>query len=123
MISNSSCKQLDLSAEELWRISEYRWVFSYGEMLLYFLDLTLTGSEFHRVCSATEKALVPMFVLTLGMKGSIVIVSSHTPVHLACLSDNTNIIINAFVHVLVHGEAPSPPGACNNSSIPGRSTC
>ena len=40
----------------------------YGEMLLYFKDLILTGSEFHRVGAAIEKALVPIFVLTLGMK-------------------------------------------------------
>ena len=30
-------------------------------------DLTLTGSEFHRVGAATEKACVPAFVLTRGM--------------------------------------------------------
>ena len=30
-------------------------------------DLTLTGSEFHRVGAATEKASVPAFVLTRGM--------------------------------------------------------
>ena len=29
-------------------------------------DLTLTGSEFHKVGAATEKARVPAFVLTLG---------------------------------------------------------
>ena len=40
-------------------------------MLLYFLDLTLTGSEFHRVGAATEKALVPTFVLTLGTKSRL----------------------------------------------------
>ena len=34
-------------------------------------DLTLTGSEFHRVGAATEKALVPTFVLTLGTKTRI----------------------------------------------------
>ena len=34
-------------------------------MLLY---LTLTGSEFHRVGAATEKGLVPTFVLILGTK-------------------------------------------------------
>ena len=31
-------------------------------------DLTLTGSEFHRVGAAIEQALVPTFVLTLGTK-------------------------------------------------------
>ena len=30
-------------------------------------DLTLTGSEFHRVGAAAEKARVPAFVLTRGM--------------------------------------------------------
>ena len=34
-------------------------------------DLTLTGSEFHRVGAATEKALVPTFVLTLGTKSRL----------------------------------------------------
>ena len=29
-------------------------------------DFTLSGSEFHRVGAATEKARVPAFVLTLG---------------------------------------------------------
>ena len=33
-------------------------------------DFTLTGSEFHRVSAATEKALVPTFVVTLGTKSS-----------------------------------------------------
>ena len=33
--------------------------------------LTLTGSEFHRVSAATEKALVPTFVLTLGTKSRL----------------------------------------------------
>ena len=36
-------------------------------MFLYFLH-TLTGSEFHRVGAATEKALVPTSVLILGTK-------------------------------------------------------
>ena len=36
-------------------------------MELYFLLIfTLSGSEFHRVGAATEKARVPAFVLTLG---------------------------------------------------------
>ena len=34
-------------------------------------DLTLTGSELHRVSAATEKALVLTFVLTLGTKGRL----------------------------------------------------
>ena len=34
-------------------------------------DLTLTGNEFHRVGAATEKALVPTFVLTLGIKSRL----------------------------------------------------
>ena len=33
-----------------------------------YISITLTGSEFHRVSAATEKALVPTFVLTLGTK-------------------------------------------------------
>ena len=40
----------------------------YGEMVLY---LTLTESEFHRVSAATEKDLVPTFVLTLGTKSRL----------------------------------------------------
>ena len=40
-------------------------------MLLFHTDLTLTGSEFHRVGAATEKALVPTFVLTLGTKSRL----------------------------------------------------
>ena len=35
------------------------------------LDLTLTVIEFHRVGAATEKALVPTFVLTLGTKSRL----------------------------------------------------
>ena len=38
-------------------------------MLLHFPDLTLTGSS--RVGAATEKALVPTFVLTLGTKSTL----------------------------------------------------
>ena len=34
-------------------------------------DLNLTGSEFHGVGAATEKALVPTFVLTLGTKSCL----------------------------------------------------
>ena len=39
-------------------------------MFIYIFptDLPLTGSEFHKVGAATEKALVPTFVLTLGTK-------------------------------------------------------
>ena len=37
-------------------------------MLIYLHNLTLTGNEFHKVGAATEKALVPMFVLILGIK-------------------------------------------------------
>lgn len=33
-----------------------------------FTDLTLTGSEFQRVATEAEKALVLMFVSTLGTK-------------------------------------------------------
>ena len=40
-------------------------------MLFDFLDLTLTGSEFHRVVAATEKDLVPTFILTLGTKSRL----------------------------------------------------
>ena len=36
--------------------------------VIFPTDVTLTGSEFHRVGAATEKALVPKFVLTLGTK-------------------------------------------------------
>ena len=39
------------------------------ETIIFLLpsDLTLTGSEFHRVGAATEKARVPAFVLTRRM--------------------------------------------------------
>ena len=40
-------------------------------MLLFPVDLTLIGSEFYRVSAATEKALVPTFVFTLGIKGGL----------------------------------------------------
>ena len=53
-----------------WRISGFKPVVN-DKMLLYFLDLTLTGSEFHRVAAATEKAIVPTFVLTLGTKSRL----------------------------------------------------
>ena len=33
--------------------------------------LTLTGSEFHRVDATTEKALVPLYVITLGTKSRL----------------------------------------------------
>ena len=47
-------------------------VFSLRRNVVIFpTDLTLTGSEFHRVGAATEKALVLTFVLTLGMKGRL----------------------------------------------------
>ena len=32
-------------------------------------DLMITASEFHKVGAATKKALIPMFVSTLGTKG------------------------------------------------------
>ena len=35
------------------------------------MDFMLTGSEFHRIGAATEKDLVPTFVLTLGMKSTL----------------------------------------------------
>ena len=38
---------------------------------LHVTDLTQTGSEYDRVGAATEKALVPTFVLTLGTKGRL----------------------------------------------------
>ena len=40
-------------------------------MLPTDLKLTLSWSEFHRVGAATEKALVPTFVLTLGTKSKL----------------------------------------------------
>ena len=47
-----------------WGIS--KWVVSLRRNVVP-TDLTLTGSEFHRVGAATEKALVPAFVC-LGTK-------------------------------------------------------
>ena len=40
-------------------------------VLIFPTDLTLTGSEFHRVGAATEKALVPSFFLTHGTKSGL----------------------------------------------------
>ena len=40
-------------------------------MCSVYTDLTLKGSEFHRVGAATQKALVPTFVLTLGTKSRL----------------------------------------------------
>ena len=40
-------------------------------VVIFPTDLTLTGSEFHRVGAATEKALVPTFVSTLGTKSRL----------------------------------------------------
>ena len=37
----------------------------------YISDFSLTGSEFHRVGAATEKGLVPTFVLILGIKNRL----------------------------------------------------
>ena len=39
--------------------------------VIFPTDLTPTGSEFHRVGAATEKALVPTFILTLGTKSRL----------------------------------------------------
>ena len=38
---------------------------------IYPADLTIIGSEFHRVGASTEKALVPVFVLTPGTKSRL----------------------------------------------------
>ena len=40
-------------------------------IVIFLTDLTLTGSESHRVGGATEKALVPTFLLTLGTKSQL----------------------------------------------------
>ena len=40
-------------------------------MLYFLLSLTLTGSEFHRVGAANEKAQAPTFILTLGTKSRL----------------------------------------------------
>ena len=55
---------------ELGRINKFnRWVFNLRlNVAIFPKDSTLTGSGFHRVSAATEKALVPTFVLTLGTK-------------------------------------------------------
>ena len=41
-----------------------------GEIMLFPTELMLTGIEFQRVGAATEKALVQIFVSTLGIKSS-----------------------------------------------------
>ena len=40
-------------------------------VVIFPTDLTLTGSEFHRVGAATEQAVVPTFVLTLRTKSRL----------------------------------------------------
>ena len=40
-------------------------------VVIFPTDLTLTGSEFHRVGAATQKAVVPTFVLALGTKSRL----------------------------------------------------
>ena len=40
-------------------------------VVIFPTDLTLTGSEFHRVGAATEQALVPAFALKLGTKSRL----------------------------------------------------
>ena len=48
------------------------WDFSLLRNVVIFpTDLTLTGSEFHGVGATTKKALVPTFVLKLGMKSRL----------------------------------------------------
>ena len=47
--------------------------FKGGNFIMIFpTDLTLTGSEFHRVIAATDKTLVPTFVLTMGTKRRLI---------------------------------------------------
>ena len=38
---------------------------------MFAVDLTLMRSEFHRIGAATEKALVPTFVLTRGTENGL----------------------------------------------------
>ena len=38
---------------------------------IFPIDVTVTGSELHRVGATTEQALVPTFVLTLGTKSRL----------------------------------------------------
>ena len=63
------------------------WVFSLRRNVVIFPTyLTLTGSEFHRVGAATEKALVSTFILTLGTKSRLEL---HDRSCLGCLAGVT----------------------------------
>ena len=70
-ISNTSIAQT--SSGELWRISKFIQVgFQFkGNVAIFPTNFTITGSEFHRVGAATEKALGLTFVLTLGTKSRL----------------------------------------------------
>ena len=57
------------------------------------MDLMLTGNEFHSVCAATEKALVPTFVLTLGIKSGLELDMGHV-IHIHMKQD---IVINTLL--------------------------
>ena len=60
------------------------WVFSLRRNVVIFPTwLTLTGTEFHRVGAATEKTLVPTFVLTLGTQSRLEL---HDRYCLSCLA-------------------------------------
>ena len=55
---------------------------------IFLADVTLSGSEFHRVGAATEKARVSAFVLTLGTE------SKPEPDDRSCLGCLAGVILN-----------------------------
>ena len=60
---------MDEGARKLRRIGSIRiYVFRRRRNeIIFHSNLTLTGSEFHRVGAATEKARIPVCVFTRGM--------------------------------------------------------
>ena len=65
--------------------------------MLFSAALGLTGSEFHRVGAATEKALVPTFVLTLGTTNGLQLDDRSC---LGCLAERRMLIKNIKYTVL-----------------------
>ena len=87
-VSNSSRKQLDCYAEELWRKSEFKQTFFLvdGKMLLYFL---MTDPNRECVGAATEKCQGPTFILTLGKKSGLVELNDQSC--LGCVAGESSV--------------------------------
>ena len=63
-----------------------------NETILHF-NLTLTGSEFHRVVAAPEKVPVPTFVFTRGMKRGLLLVDRSCLGILARVSIKLDVLV------------------------------